>query len=180
MANWITHEYIADVILSKNFNLDEHSFCVGNIAPDCNIENSDFTKYMPSREKTHWMSQKHKTDVDYQNYYNDILRDQKFNSKQRLSFLLGYYSHLITDVEFHKFMNDKNQIAKTFQRLKADSNMRTRIKGFPETKSTLKQVFDRWTLLGDIISYENSYVLDHPDCSYNRILRKTKEFPEYL
>ena len=39
MATWITHLMIADGVLERIPNLDRHGFCVGNIAPDCNVEN---------------------------------------------------------------------------------------------------------------------------------------------
>lgn len=56
MATWITHLMIADGVLERIPNLDRHGFCVGNIAPDCNVENEDWTQFVPSRETTHWMS----------------------------------------------------------------------------------------------------------------------------
>ena len=55
MATWITHLMIADGVLERIPNLDRHGFCVGNIAPDCNVENEDWTAFTPSREVTHWM-----------------------------------------------------------------------------------------------------------------------------
>ena len=33
---------------------------------------------------------------------------------------------------------------------------------------------------GDIAAYEQQYILDHPDSIYNRILRNTREFRDYL
>lgn len=38
MATWITHLMIADGVLEHIPNLDRQGFCVGNIAPDCNVE----------------------------------------------------------------------------------------------------------------------------------------------
>lgn len=40
--------------------MDRRGFCVGNIAPDCNVENEDWTEFTPSREVTHWMSAERK------------------------------------------------------------------------------------------------------------------------
>ena len=51
MATWITHLMIADGVLERIPNLDRHGFCVGNIAPDCNVENEDWTAFTPSRER---------------------------------------------------------------------------------------------------------------------------------
>ena len=47
MANWITHTRIADILIGKGLNVDIKGFCIGNIAPDCNIENEDWTAYIP-------------------------------------------------------------------------------------------------------------------------------------
>ena len=53
MATWVTHLMIADGVLQHFPSLDRHGFCVGNIAPDCNVENEDWTAFTPSREVTH-------------------------------------------------------------------------------------------------------------------------------
>lgn len=53
MATWVTHLMIADRLPELVPNLCRHEFLVGNIAPDCNIENADGTGFTPSREVTH-------------------------------------------------------------------------------------------------------------------------------
>ena len=52
MSTWVTHLMIADRVLERVPELDRHNFCVGNIAPDCNVENDDWTQFTPSREVT--------------------------------------------------------------------------------------------------------------------------------
>ena len=42
MAYWITHMMIADKLLTTDLKLDARGFCVGSIAPDCNIESPDW------------------------------------------------------------------------------------------------------------------------------------------
>lgn len=49
MATWVTHLMIADSVLKTLTDLDRRGFCVGNIAPDCNVENEDWTSFTPSR-----------------------------------------------------------------------------------------------------------------------------------
>ena len=49
MATWVTHLIVADKILEGFPWLDKRGFCVGNIAPDCNVENSDWTSFTPPR-----------------------------------------------------------------------------------------------------------------------------------
>lgn len=41
MAEWVSHLIVADKVLEKFPQLSRHEFCVGNIAPDCNIPNED-------------------------------------------------------------------------------------------------------------------------------------------
>ena len=53
MATWITHLMIANRVLKIVSELDKHCFCVGNIAPDCNVENEDWSQFVPSRKITH-------------------------------------------------------------------------------------------------------------------------------
>lgn len=45
MATWITHMIIVDNLFKKGINLDEKGFTVGNIAPDCNVENEDWSEF---------------------------------------------------------------------------------------------------------------------------------------
>lgn len=77
-------------------------------------------------------------------------------------------------------MYDEKHIQVVFERLNADKKMKNQINGYPETKDTLKKVFGTWGLLNDIVIFENRYVLNNPDCVYNRILRNIQQFPEYL
>lgn len=73
MATWITHLMVADSVLQKLPWLDRRGFCVGNIAPDCNVENEDWTAFTPSREITHWMSGDKKigSDAEFQKMIRD-------------------------------------------------------------------------------------------------------------
>lgn len=45
MVSWVTHLMIADKVLERFSGLDRRGFCVGNIAPDCNVENEDWTEF---------------------------------------------------------------------------------------------------------------------------------------
>ena len=61
MATWVTHLIIADKVMEKIPELDRRGFCVGNIAPDCNVESADWKSFTPSRKVTHWMGSESKT-----------------------------------------------------------------------------------------------------------------------
>ena len=106
MATWITHLMVADSVLQKLPWLDRRGFCVGNIAPDCNVENEDWTSFTPSREITHWMGGDRKTGSDADRYLNEYVlkRIDEISSNEEYSFLLGYYSHLAADAEFQRMI----------------------------------------------------------------------------
>lgn len=72
MAEWITHLMIADGVLERLPNLNRHGFCVGNIAPDCNVENEDWTDFTPSREVTHWMQSERKKSVGLRRFLRRV------------------------------------------------------------------------------------------------------------
>ena len=90
MATWITHLMIADRVLERVPQLDKKGFCVGNIAPDCNVENEDWTQFVPSREVTHWMSADRKIATDCERFYQEYIENRKheIGSEQELAFLL--------------------------------------------------------------------------------------------
>lgn len=181
MANWITHTRIADILIDKGLDVDIKGFCIGNIAPDCNVENEDWTAYIPSTEVTHFMSKcKNKTTSDYEGFYKNYIENKIFESKEEYSFLLGYYSHLITDAQYQLFIRNNKRLIDCFNRIKINIEMYKRIEGYPETFDTLKKVFGKWNVFADIIELENKYIIDNPKCSYNQILRTTKNFPDYI
>lgn len=98
--------------------MDKKGFCVGNIAPDCNVENEDWTVFAPSKEVTHWMNGQSKLTVDYEGFYSRYIKDWSFISNEQYSFFMGYYSHLITDVEFQRFVRDEERVKNTLTELK--------------------------------------------------------------
>lgn len=181
VAGWITHTIIADNLLERGLGLDARGFCVGNIAPDCNVENHDFTDFTPSREVTHFMRGRSKQTADYEGFYDKYIEGADFDSDEHRSFLLGYYSHLITDVEFQKYVRDEKRVRGAFERVRASADARKMIEGLDENFDTLKRVFGRGVAISnDVSALESRYLRSHPDASYNMILRKTEEFADYL
>lgn len=180
MATWISHMMIADNLLSRGLGLDKKGFCVGNIAPDCNVENEDWTVFTPSREVTHWMNGQSKLTADYEDFYIKYIKEQSVNSKEHHSFLFGYYSHLITDVEFQRFVRDEQRVKNVFKRIKANDNLREKIVGYSEDFDTLKNVFGKNTVFNDIRVQESNYLNFNTNSGYNTVLRSIEEFPDYL
>lgn len=171
---------IADSLLSRELVLDKKGFCVGNIAPDCNVENEDWTAFTPSREVTHWMNDRSKLTADYEEFYSKYIKNHSLASSEQYSFLLGYYSHLITDVEFQRFVRDKQRVENTFERIKANDVLREKITGYPEDFDTLKKVFAKKRVFYDIAVQELRYLKSNPTSGYNTVLRNIEDFPDYL
>ncbi len=179
MSAWVTHIIIADKLLEK-LDLDRKGFIVGNVAPDCNVENEDWTEFTPPKEVTHWMSGKSKLTADYEGFFNKYIRDNEIESREQYAFLLGYYSHLITDVEFQRFVREENRVKNLFKRIKNNTKMNEKIQGYPEDYDTIKKVFGGKNAFYDIYIQEYNYLENNTDSSYNTILRNISSFPDYI
>ena len=182
MATWVTHLMIADRVLKKVHGLDRHSFCVGNIAPDCNVENEDWTQFVPSREVTHWMSAERKVATDCDRFYREYIENRKheIDSERELSFLLGYYAHLIVDAEFQRYIRDTQRVASVWERMKEHPVLSNKIEGIPETWDSVKKLINKNERLKDIYTIEAEYLEEHPDSGYLTEIMELKSFPDYI
>lgn len=178
MANWITHSILADRIFGQYPDLDERAFCVGNVAPDCNILVGD--TLVPSRETTHFMDGEDKLSARYDLFYDTYLAGKPFCGKEERSFLLGYWAHLIADVEYLRLCRDRAHLQRVFSSVRKDPRISNRVAGEEETFLTLIRKFGKDRVFADIVQMENEYLKIRPDGSYNRILRHLEYFPSYL
>lgn len=180
MPGWVTHIRIAETLLNTGLALDARGFCVGSVAPDCNVENADWTEFTPSREITHWMTVKNdKTSARHDRFFDEYINGKNICSEQQLAFLAGYYVHLIADAEFMRFLHDESRIAAVFDRLAQDGCYGGRIEGMPKDYDTIRSL-GREFRTRDIILLEDEYLWTHPDSIYFTILRRTTEFPDYI
>ncbi|MBR3841267.1 MAG: zinc dependent phospholipase C family protein [Erysipelotrichales bacterium] len=180
MASWITHTMIVDQVLSKEIDLDARGFCVGNIAPDCNIENEDWTSYTPPKEITHFMNGKSKLTTDCNRFIDTYINGKIFTSNEEYSFILGYLSHLITDVEFQKFIRNEERVRNTFKRLNTNVEYKNKLLNLPETFDTIKTVFGKAEAFKDIEYFEHTYLSKNPKASYLTVLKNINGFDDYL
>lgn len=182
MATWVTHLIIADNIMKQCSKLDRHGFCVGNIAPDCNIENEDWTHFMPSREVTHWMSGERKVASDCDSFCKEYIHKRKneIQSQEEYSFLLGYYSHLITDAAFQWYIRDDKRVKDTWDRIDADKNLRIRATGHRKDWDSIKKLFSKKERMHEIYSMEAEYLRDNPNSGYLAEILPLKAFPDYI
>lgn len=182
MATWVTHLMIADRVLEKVSWLCKHEFCVGNIAPDCNVENENWTQFTPSREVTHWMTNERKVASDCDRFYNEYIEKRKkdINSVQEKSFLLGYYAHLITDAEFQRYIRDDKRVEATWNRIKNHVVLGEKSKGMLKNWDSVKLLISGKERMKDIYSIEKEYLEEHPDSGYLTEIIGLKSFPNYI
>lgn len=180
MANWITHLRIADGVLRRLPELDKRGFCMGSIAPDCNVENADWTQFTPPREKTHWMTGKTKLTADHEGFWNTQIPGRVFASNEECSFFLGYYAHLVEDADFSRFLLDEQRVRTMWKRIRATPALAERTQGLPDTFESVRKVFPRHERMADICALESEYVHTHPDTTYLTVLQHVTRFPDYL
>ena len=182
MASWVTHLMIADGVLARLPGLDRRGFCVGNIAPDCNVENADWTAFTPPREVTHWMQGERKKASDCDAFRDQYIvnRKEEIRTAEELSFLLGYYAHLLTDAAFQAFIRDEDRVKAAWRRIKADAELGPASAGMEETWDAIKLLVPKRERMRRIYVIEGEYLRDHPDSGYLTEILPLTEFPDYI
>lgn len=182
MATWVTHLMVADAVRKHFPNLNKRGFCVGNIAPDCNVENEDWTAFTPSREITHWMRGEKKAASDCDAFCEEYIlkRREHIRSAEQYAFLLGYCSHLITDATFQAMVREEARVKAAWARLKAEDNLRQTSVGMEETWDSIKKLIPKHERMREIYSLEAEYLRDHPDSGYLTEILPLKFFPDYI
>lgn len=182
MATWITHLMIADKILTICPELDRRGFCVGNIAPDCNVENDDWTSFTPSREITHWMRGNDKLVSDCNEFSKEYICKRKNNiqSKEQYSFLIGYYVHLLTDALFYKFARDEKRVKDIWKRIKSIDSLREQSIGYTEDWNSIRRLISKKERLQEIYAMEAEYLKENPNSGYLTEILPLKDFPDYI
>lgn len=182
MATWVTHLMIADSVLQHIPSLDRRGFCVGNIAPDCNVENEDWTAFTPSREVTHWMQGERKKASDCDAFYEQYIEKRRdgIQSAEEYAFLMGYYAHLITDAAFQKMIRDEDRVKAVWKRIKENEELRERSVGMEESWDNAKKLIPKRVWVGHIYSLEAEYLNAHPGSGYMTEILPLKDFPDYI
>lgn len=182
MATWVTHLMIADRVLEKEPRLDRRGFCVGSIAPDCNIENADWSSFTPPREVTHFMSGSRKTLFDAERFYEKyiLIRKNEIRRGEQYSFLLGYWGHLAADALFYEMIRDEERINAVWRRIKADSVLSAKSCGLAQDWDTAKTLMTKGELNREMHTLEAQYLAEHPESGYLTEIKTLKEFPDHI
>lgn len=180
MAAWVTHLMIADGVLKTTDRLDRRSFCVGNIAPDCNVESADWKTFTPSREVTHWMRGRRKSFIDCEDFLAAMIVPRKVADIAEFSFLLGYYSHLLTDAAFQSMIRDEKRVAAAWKRVMADDRLRELSDGMTPDFDSIKKLVPSDARFHGVTRAEAEYLKKHPDSGYLTEILPLREFPDYI
>lgn len=182
MATWVTHLMIADMVMKELPGLDRRGFCAGNIAPDCNVENADWTDFIPSRRVTHWMNSEKKLPADCEAFLQKYVLDrrEKIASSEELSFLLGYYSHLITDAAFQWYIRDEKRVQASWERILACDALREKAAELPVSWDSVKKLVPTKERMREIYAMEAEYLQEHPNSGYLIEILPLKEIPDYI
>lgn len=160
MATWIAHLRIAENLLNRGYKLIPASFAVGNIGPDSGIPNEDWSSFNPPKRITHWKGEGR--EIDAEGFFNKYLRSE--NARENLdgySFKLGYYVHLLTDMEWSKFFHEKCK-----EKIYSE--------GFEKDENFI------WTVKKDWYGIDFLYLEKHPECLFYKVFKNTDEVPDYL
>lgn len=181
MASWVTHLRIADALLLEFPQLHRRGFCVGNIAPDCNVENEDWTSFTPSREVTHWMQGDRKSGADCQAFYRAYIQNQTANAfDEEYAFLLGYYVHLLTDAAFQAFIREPKRVQAAWSRVSRAPEFMEQAAGMEPGWDSIKKLMPKKKWMQDIYGQEGAYLKHNPQSGYLTEILPLQEFPDYL
>jgi len=181
MATWVTHLMIADEVLAQCPSLNRRGFCVGSIAPDCNMENEDWTAFTPPREVTHWMNGSRKNAADCDRFLNEYLLPRIDGClPEEYAFLLGYWAHLIEDAEFQRYIRDEKRVCASWNRILADPVLGPQAETLPATFDSVKLLIPKQERMRDISAIEAKYLSDHPSSGFLTEIVPLTDFPDYI
>ncbi|MGI5899662.1 MAG: zinc dependent phospholipase C family protein [Christensenellales bacterium] len=151
MATWIAHMRVAEYFMNNFHELNNEAFLVGNIGPDCGVPNEDRSAYVPDSEITHWKNEGGAIDAAAFKEAHLQARDSKY------PFYLGYYLHLLTDLEW----------AKLYSRKKLEPLYKD---GLAEGNSFVRKIKKDW------YGQDHLYLFQNKDCVFFNMFAKIDAF----
>lgn len=162
MASWMIHLRIADKLLDRLENIETTEFIMGNIAPDSGVPNEDWSVFTPSSELSHFKDETLDgwKNINIDKYLNAYLTKEhidRYNTKE-YSFFLGYYTHLLTDIEWVKQVCQPSE------------------EKFADLCKELGRVNFIWTLKKDWYDLDFLYLKKNPKFRAFRLYENAKDF----
>jgi len=146
MATWIAHMRVAEHFMRGDERLNDARFLAGNIGPDCGVPSEDWSRFTPPKSVTHWQKG---ADIDAEDFRRKYLNPDD----DRYPFYLGYYFHLLTDIEWLKFPKEK-----------CAGDWPPKDKEFA------------WAVKGDWYGQDHLFLRRNPDFVFYHMFAKIKEF----
>lgn len=158
MATWMVHFRIAENLLNLGITTTENEFVVGNIGPDCGLPDKESNSFVPPKQITHF---KVDNKINASSFIEQYLERDDINfMNPKFSFYLGYYVHLLTDLEWSKLHAEKKK-----------EPIYQKILGTADYASIIKR---------DWYGVDFVYLKENNDNIFNRVFQSIKEFPDYL
>lgn len=158
MATWIAHLRIAENILKNMDDLDSIAFILGNVGPDSGVPNEDWSSFNPPKKITHWINEEN--NIDAERFFDKYIKNNLIEYS-KYSYVLGYYIHLLTDIEWSKFFNEKKNNALYNKKLKEDASF-------------------IWTIKKDWYGLDFLYLEKNPNFIFHTIFKNIDQVPDYI
>ncbi|UQN05126.1 zinc dependent phospholipase C family protein [Deinococcus sp. QL22] len=98
MGTWISHFRVAELLLERLPGLDAQQFVIGNVAPDSGRPNHDWTSFDPPKSVTHFLQPgDDEGRIRDLTFYREFVGPLRGGDPAHFSFMLGYFTHLVTD-----------------------------------------------------------------------------------
>jgi len=181
MATWIAHLRIAENLINRIGQLDPENFVIGSIAPDYGIPKELRENGQGIPRDTHFRQpdDSHIRMGDLEFYRRDIgSLSQLANSPERLSFLLGYYLHLVADNlwSLEIFRPTRNRFTEEFDK-NPDFVWEVKRDWYGIDFAYIRKETDSiyWRVFTDC-QYKNDYLDFMPQKSVNKNIERIKDF----
>jgi len=163
MGTWICHLRIAEKLLSHFPELDKTLFAFGNLAPDSGIPNETWTEFEPPKEVTHFLQKGEGEDMirDLVYYREYLANINPQDDIQKYSFRFGYFTHLICDILWMKYLGSTTKTA--FREMIAEDHLKA-----------WDKIKDDWYGLDQLYNHA------HPENLFWQVIHKTPSPPSYL
>ena len=102
------------------------------------------------------------------------------SSAENYAFLLGYYSHLLTDVAFQNMLRDVARVKSAWERIISCPDLCGQSAGLERNWDSLKKIIPKHDRIRELEYLEALYLRDHPDSGYLTVILPLEDFPDYL
>ena len=163
MGTWICHLRITEKLLPHFPELDKTLFTFGNLAPDSGIPNETWTEFDPPKEVTHFLQKGEGEDMirDLVYYREYLANINPQDDIQQYSFRFGYFTHLVCDILWMKYLGATTKTA--FHEMIAEDDLKA-----------WGKIKDDWYGLDQLYNRAN------PENLFWQIIHKTPSPPSYL